>query len=70
MRHETAGGDIGLRPAIGFRFLFGRQAQEIERIFHFANLSPAARHFHFPVSIQLSMRRIGSSHSQTIPVTR
>jgi hypothetical protein len=37
--------------------------------FVMGNMARMRRYFHTPVSIQRSMRRIGSSHSHTIPVT-
>ena len=70
MRHAPTRSDVGLGSAVGLLFLLGSKLKDVAITAHGQNISWVDAYFHRPVSIQLSIRRIGSSHSHAIPAVR
>ena len=74
MRDAAACRYFGIRSSVGDGVvLVAEKILDRSKIFafdvHDSRITQFSGYFHRPVSIQLSIRRIGSSHSHTIPAT-
>lgn len=67
MWYKSTSFDVSQRAGIGSGFRFRTHFEQITFDVHIDILARTFSYFHRPVSIQRSIRRIGSSHSHATP---